>query len=139
MFGEYKYTNSWEKYKIMKNIQYYNNNAQEFYSRTINADLSDNYKAFTNYLPEQAHILDAGCGVGRDTKYFLSQRYQVTAFDGSTEMVKLATKETGIDVLHSTFQDIDFKESFDGVWAQATLLHVPYNETINVYKKFMLH
>ncbi|MFV9835043.1 MAG: class I SAM-dependent methyltransferase [Rickettsia aeschlimannii] len=100
---------------VGKNIQYYNNNAQEFYSRTINADLSDSYKAFTSYLPEQAHILDAGCGVGRDTKYFLSQGYQVTAFDGSTEMVKLATKETGIDVLHSTFQDIDFKESFDGV------------------------
>ncbi len=57
MFGEYKYTNSWKKYKIMKNIQYYNNNAQEFYSRTINADLSDNYKAFTSYLPEQAHRL----------------------------------------------------------------------------------
>ncbi|WP_392505904.1 hypothetical protein ACE5D9_05810 [Rickettsia sp. 2024-CO-Wats] len=54
-------------------------------------------------------------------------------------MFKLATKATGIDVLHSIFQDIDFKESFDGVWAQATLLHVPYNETINVYKKFMLH
>ncbi|MGX8189798.1 hypothetical protein [Rickettsia conorii] len=49
-------------------------------------------------------------------------------------MVKLATKETRIDVLHSTLQDIDFKELFDGVWAQATLLHVPYNETINVYK-----
>ncbi|WP_032850253.1 methyltransferase domain-containing protein [Rickettsia honei] len=68
------------------NIQYYNNNAQEFYSSTINADLSDNCKAFNSYLPEQAHILDAGCEVGRDT--FLSQRYQVTAFDGSTEMVK---------------------------------------------------
>ncbi|XVN43773.1 MAG: methyltransferase domain-containing protein [Rickettsia hoogstraalii] len=50
-------------------------------------------------------------------------------------MVKLATKETGINVLHSTFQDIDFKKSFDGVWAQATLLHVPYNETTNIYKK----
>ncbi|WP_392505903.1 hypothetical protein ACE5D9_05805 [Rickettsia sp. 2024-CO-Wats] len=42
----------------MQNIQYYNNNAQEFYSRTINADLSDNYKAFISYLPEQVHILD---------------------------------------------------------------------------------
>ncbi|WP_371920417.1 tellurite resistance-like protein [Rickettsia sp. TH2014] len=30
---------------------------------------------------------------------------------------------------------MNFKELFDGVWAQATLLHVPYNETINVYKK----
>ncbi|MFP3012831.1 MAG: hypothetical protein ACEY3D_08045 [Rickettsia sp.] len=46
-------------------------------------------------------------------------------------MVKLATKETGINVLHSTFQDIDFKESFDGVWAQATLLHVPYNRPLS--------
>ncbi|WP_412707499.1 methyltransferase domain-containing protein [Candidatus Rickettsia kedanie] len=45
-------------------------------------------------------MLDAGCGVGRDTKYFLGQGYQVTAFNGSSEMVKLATKETGIDVLH---------------------------------------
>ncbi|XVN43772.1 MAG: hypothetical protein RCG16_05570 [Rickettsia hoogstraalii] len=54
----------------MKNIQYYNNNAQEFYNRTINADLSDNYKEFISYLPNKAHILDAGCGVGRDTKYF---------------------------------------------------------------------
>ncbi|BDU60079.1 hypothetical protein FLA4_04890 [Candidatus Rickettsia kotlanii] len=87
----------------MQNIQYYNNNVQEFYNRTINADLSDNYKAFISYLPEQAHILDAGCRVGCDIKYFLSQRYQVTAFDGSTEMVKLATKVTGIDVLHFTF------------------------------------
>ncbi|BBJ31097.1 SAM-dependent methyltransferase [Rickettsia asiatica] len=119
----------------MKNIQYYNNNAQEFYNRIINADLSDNYKAFTSYLPEKAHILDAGCGVGRDTKYFLSQGYQVTAFDGSTEMVKLASKETGTNVRQLTFQDIDFDELFDGVWTQATLLHVPYNETTNVYKK----
>ncbi|QQV74541.1 hypothetical protein H6P87_00075 [Rickettsia tillamookensis] len=120
---------------ITKNIQYYDNNAQLFYDRTINADLSDNYKKFISYLPKNAHILDAGCGVGRDTKYFLSQRYQVTAFDGSTEMVRLASKETGINVLHSTFQDMNFKELFDGVWAQATLLHVPYDETKDVYKK----
>ncbi|MCC8407156.1 MAG: class I SAM-dependent methyltransferase [Rickettsia endosymbiont of Ecitomorpha arachnoides] len=64
----------------MKNIQYYDNNAQLFYDRTINADLSDNYKEFISYLPKQAHILDAGCGVGRDSKYFLSQGYQGHCF-----------------------------------------------------------
>ncbi|MFQ3886683.1 MAG: hypothetical protein AB8U88_01820 [Rickettsia conorii subsp. raoultii] len=36
--------------------------------------MSDNYKAFTSYLPEQAHILDAGCGVGRDTKIFFKSK-----------------------------------------------------------------
>jgi len=120
---------------MRKNIQYYDNNATQFYDRTINADLSDNYKAFMSYLPNKAHILDAGCGVGRDTKYFLSQGYQVTAFDASPEMVKLASKETGLNVLHASFQDIDFEGLFDGVWAQASLLHIPYHETKSVYKR----
>ncbi|WP_341788315.1 MULTISPECIES: class I SAM-dependent methyltransferase [unclassified Rickettsia] len=120
---------------ITKNIQYYDNNAQSFYDKTINLDLSDSYKEFISYLPEKAHILDAGCGAGRDTKYFLSQNYQVTAFDGSSEMVKLASKATGIDILHLSFQDMDFENIFDGVLAQASLLHVPYSETKDIYKK----
>ncbi|HJD61095.1 MAG TPA: class I SAM-dependent methyltransferase [Rickettsia endosymbiont of Columbicola hoogstraali] len=93
---------------ITKNIQYYDNNGQSFYDKTINLDLSDSYKGFISYLPEKAHILDAWCRAGRDTKYFLSQNYQVTAFDGSSEMVKLASKATGIDILHLSFQDMDF-------------------------------
>lgn len=120
---------------ITKNIQYYDNNALDFFNRTINLDLSDSYKEFISYLPQKAHILDAGCGAGRDTKYFLSKNYEVTAFDASKEMVKLASKESGINVLHLAFQDINFEKMFDGVWAQASLLHVPYNETKDVYKK----
>jgi SAM-dependent methyltransferase len=122
---------------IVKTIEYYNDNASAFYHRTINADVSSSYRQFLNYLPKQAHILDAGCGVGRDIKYFLSQECQITAFDAAKEMVALATKETGIKVIHATFQDMDFDQVFDGVWAQASLLHVPYDETLNVYK--MIH
>jgi 2-polyprenyl-3-methyl-5-hydroxy-6-metoxy-1,4-benzoquinol methylase len=57
----------------MKTIDYYNNNPQEFYDRTINADMTDRYEKFLRHLPEQANILDAGCGVGRDTKYFFQK------------------------------------------------------------------
>lgn len=119
----------------MKTIEYYNNNAQSFYDRTINADISLSYTKFLKHLPEKAKILDAGCGVGRDSKYFLSKGYKVTAFDASKQMVALATKEAGIEVMHTSFQNINFNKVFDGIWAQASLLHIPYIETRNVYKK----
>jgi SAM-dependent methyltransferase len=120
---------------MKKNIDYYNNNALSFYNRTIAVDLSANYNKFMEQLPMNAHILDAGCGVGRDAKYFQSQGYKVIAFDASQEMVTLATKETALDILNLKFQDINFTNKFDGVWASASLLHIPYNETRLVYQK----
>jgi len=122
--------------KLMsKTIRYYNNNAQTFYERTINVDLSNSYESFLKHLPEKSHILDAGCGSGRDSKYFLGRGYAVTAFDASEEMVKIASKETSLNVMHLTFQEMIFDEVFEGVWAQASLLHVPYQETREVYEK----
>ncbi len=120
---------------MSKTIDYYNQNAQAFYDRTISADISESYQKFLKLLPEKAYILDAGCGVGRDTKYFLSQGYKVSAFDASEEMVQFATRETGLDVMQLKYQDLNFQNCFDGIWAQASLLHVPYEETRNVYRK----
>ncbi len=118
-----------------KTVVYYDSNAQAFYDRTINSDVSRSYDAFLSYLPERALILDAGCGVGRDAKYFLSQGYRVTAFDASEKMVEMASAETGTEVMHLAFQDMAFSEAFDGVWAQASLLHVPYHQTRDIYQK----
>lgn len=119
----------------MSTLAYYNTNAQDFYDRTINTDMSQVLNKFFAHLPPNAHILDAGCGSGRDSKYFLSQGYEVTAFDGSQEMVMLAEKELHIPVSHMLFQDLNFEEKFDGVWACASLLHIPYEETKNIYTK----
>jgi len=119
----------------MNTIAYYNNNAQSFYDRTIGTDMSHAYRKFLELLTKNAHILDAGCGAGRDAKYFSALGYNITAFDGSKEMVKFATKELEKPVLHKRFQDLDFKEVFDGVWACASLLHVPYEETRDVYTR----
>jgi SAM-dependent methyltransferase len=73
--------------------------------------------------------------VGRDVKYFMGQGYKVTAFDASQKMVKLARKETGLPILLDTFETISFQNEFDGVWAQASLLHTPYHSTKNIYQK----
>ena len=75
-----------------------------------------------------ASILDAGCGSGRDTLYFAKRGYRVTAFDYSPALVNLATKLTGQEVLNLSFQDLDFSNQYDGVWACSSLMHVPMNE-----------
>ena len=121
--------------KSMKTIEYYNNNAQGFYERTIGADLSEDYNKFLSLLPLKARILDAGCGVGRDVKYFHNKGYNITAFDPSSEMVKLATSESRVKVLQMSFQEMSFENEFDGIWASLSLIHVPYNETREVYTK----
>ena len=111
------------------NLNYYNQNAQEFFDNTVEVDMSSLYQAFEAHLPKHADVVDAGCGSGRDTSYFLSQGYNVTSFDASEEMVKLASEHTDHPISHSTFLDFQLPpESQHGIWACATLLHVPQND-----------
>ena len=87
-------------------LDYYDRNADAFTARTINDDLTSEYDAFLKHLPPGGHILDAGCGSGRDTRHFLDMGYHVTAFDGSIEMAARATEHTGRSVAHLRFEDI---------------------------------
>ncbi len=108
-------------------IKFYNDNANAFFNDTVAVDLTSLYQHFLPLLslPTQSvHILDAGCGSGRDTKFFIEQGFQVTAFDASEILAKKASKYLGLEVKKTTF--IDFKSTilFDGIWACASLLHV---------------
>lgn len=66
---------------------------------------------------------------------FLQKGYEVVAMDGSIKMVKLSTEFTGRQTLYLSFDEIDFHEEFDGVWACASLLHVPRNRIDSIFKK----
>lgn len=116
-------------------MNYYDENAKEFFDGTINADMSSHYDEFLKYLPKNACILDAGCGSGRDSKIFKDLGYGVTAIDGSLEMCKLASEHARITVHHMQFQDIEFVNEFDGIWASASLLHVASDEIDLVLNK----
>lgn len=105
-------------------LDYYNNNAEAFSAGTINVDFKSTQDRFLKYLPACAHILDFGCGAGRDTKYFLEQGYLVTAIDGSTELCKIASDYTGVAVKQMLFQDLDECEAYDGIWACSSILHL---------------
>src|ERR687885_194185 len=119
----------------MITIDFYNEHAQDFYHRTVNVDMRELYAPFLALLPAGAHILDAGCGSGRDSLYFKQHGYQVTALDASAELVKLSSQLLQQPVLHLTFQEVDFDERFDGIWACASLLHVPRIEIDDVLRR----
>lgn len=113
----------------MTHSNYYNNNADSFFNNTIDVDVKSLYQEFTPYLPANAKIIDAGCGSGRDTLYFLNQGHDVIAFDASKELVALAEKHTNHRIQHSTFLSFTTEHnSQDGIWACASLLHVPMSE-----------
>jgi len=115
-----------------KTIQYYDEQAEEFYIGTVTADMKDLQNRFLSYLPQHGKILDAGCGSGRDSKCFLEAGFQVDAFDASEQLCKLATELISQHVRHMYFENIDYENEYDGVWASASLLHVSKSELPNI-------
>lgn len=106
-------------------LNYYAKNTEEFIASTLEADMSETQKKFVSLLPKGAHILDLGCGSGRDSLCFLQQGFQVTAVDGSIELAKFASELIGQEVVVADFKDLELpKASFDAIWASASLLHV---------------
>ena len=106
-------------------ISYYNENAEEFCRNTIDADMSFCRNKFLQYLKTGATILDAGCGSGRDSVDFKQLGYHVTAIDASPKICQEAEKMLGQKVLCKTFEELDDENVYDGIWACASLLHVP--------------
>ena len=122
---------SWET----STLSYYNTRSESFIEHTLSADMSATRDRFTALLPASAFILDLGCGSGRDVKAFLDAGYRVDAVDGSEELCKYARAYTGIDVRCMRFQDLDMTDAYDGIWACASLLHLPENELEEVLRK----
>lgn len=119
-------------------LEYYNKNAYKYTDGTINVDFKKVQNKFISYLPESGAILDFGCGSGRDTKYFISKGYDVEATDGSEELCRIATDNTGIKARHMLFSELDEYERYDGIWACSSVLHLPKSELKNVFRK-MIH
>jgi SAM-dependent methyltransferase len=117
---------------------YYDRNADAFVAGTIAADMAAFYGPFLARVPDGGAILDAGCGSGRDSRRFKDRGYAVTAFDASEAMVRRSAALLGQPVLHLRLQDLAFADAFDGVWACASLLHVPRAEMGDVLGRLAL-
>ena len=118
---------------------YYNQNARTFHADTAGVDMSALYNRFLPLLPAGAHIVDAGCGSGRDALAFHARGYRVTAFDASGELVAIAQESAekaraDIDIQHTTFQSFQAASAVDAIWACASLLHVPSVELPETFR-----
>lgn len=109
-------------------MTYYDQNAELFFSGTVEVDMEPIYQRFIPLLNNGACILDAGCGSGRDTLYFHNEGFSVTAFDLSEQLVELARQYTSLPVQQCAFTRFKSSVQYDGIWACASLLHVPLSE-----------
>ena len=118
-----------------KTLEYYNLQAKSFVANTLSVDFVQIQSKFSDLLKPDAYILDFGCGSGRDTRYFLSQGYKVDATDGSYELCRIASEYTGIKVRQMLFEELREQEKYDGIWACASILHVPKIELPDILQK----
>ncbi len=119
-------------------LGYYDEHADEFYNSTVNIEFTTTQERFLAKLKKGSDILDFGCGSGRDTKYFLEQGIHVDAIDGSQELCKLAGTLTGIEVKHMLFEELSEVETYHGIWACSSILHLPMVELTGVMRKMLV-
>lgn len=117
-----------------RNIQFYDEHAQQYCRDTADLDMSKGRAKFLAYLPRHARILDAGAGSGRDSVAFLKAGHHVQAIDASPELVREA-RSRGVPSQVKSFQQVDDVEAFNGIWACASLLHVPRVELVSVLRR----
>ena len=120
---------------MTKTLAYYNQFAKAYNETTLTIEFQSKREFLLKYLKPHAHILDLGCGSGRDSKAFLQQGYKVTAMDGSQVLCQLASETIGQPVKCQLFHELDEVNTYDAVWACASLLHLPTIELKQTLKK----
>lgn len=122
----------------LETFSYYDSHAASLIENTQTLTDTEWYKQFTSLLSPRASILDAGCGAGYASQYFLQQGFVVTAFDASKPLVQFASQLIHQPVYHLKYEEITFENQFDGIWACASLLHVPRSHMALVIHKLVV-
>jgi SAM-dependent methyltransferase len=119
-------------------LAHYDQRAEDFRAGTREHDVTQNIAALLRHIHGQAPftVLDFGCGPGRDLKALTQLGHRAIGLDGSRNFVDMARKDSGCTVWQQDFLKLDLPEAhFDGVYANASLFHIPRQELLRVLQQ----
>lgn len=119
-------------------LEHYDQRAPDFWSGTKDHDVSQNIGELLGHLEGEAPfiVLDFGCGPGRDLQRFVELGHKAVGLEGSKRFAAMAREHTGCAVLEQDFLRLTLPPAaFDGVFANASLFHVPMQELPRVLRE----
>lgn len=114
-----------------RTLAYYEESADTFRQRTADHDVRQNIEALLRHIeaPAPWTVLDFGCGPGRDLKTFADMGHTAVGLEGAPAFAAMARKHSGCEVWEQDFLHLQLPaQYFDGIYANATLFHVPAQE-----------
>ncbi len=106
-----------------RTIAFYDNAADTYDSRTKTENAGPLLRSFMALLPNGADVLDLGCGPARASAHMRDAGHHPDPVDASQGMIDLANKTHNIGARLLTFDQVDMVNSYDGIWANFSLLH----------------
>lgn len=120
-------------------LNYYETDSINLSFRYENADVSEVQKLLLQTFEKKSKLFEIGCGSGRDASFMTKHDFDVTAIDGSKNMIEEAKKihpELSAKLFHKTLpNDLEFNQTFDGIYSIATLMHLSENDLKNTLSK----
>ena len=106
---------------------FYHHHADAYFKRTVSVDPSAFLMPFVRALPENATVLDIGCGSGRDLLWLKNRGFSPAGLERSPGLAGLAAAHSGCEVISGDFETHDFSSHlFDAILASGALVHVPH-------------
>jgi SAM-dependent methyltransferase len=119
-------------------LAHYEGCAEAFREATRDHDVRQNIAALLRHIEGDPPftILDLGCGPGRDLRTFAAMGHTAIGLEGTGAFVAMARADSGCEVWQQDFLRLDLPAGrFDGVFANASLFHVPSAELPRVLRQ----
>ena len=116
---------------------WYRERAEAFADRTRDMAMAKFHDDFLARLPDGGRILDVGCGSGRDAKAFRERGYEVEGLERSPELARMAEQHAGCPVRIMSMEELEDDGRFDGLWASASVLHIPIEARAGLLTRFL--
>ena len=124
-----------------RTLQDYNEHAAEFWEGTREHDVKQNIESLLRHIrgPSPFRILDLGCGPGRDLATFRALGHEPVGLEGSPALAAMARDHSGCEVWEQDFLVLKLPAGhFDGIFANASLFHVPCERLPQVLRELNL-